>query len=75
MKNKDEKNVKVEDDCSCGEDCECDCCDSEMGVEELTETNNLLINAVIELLIRKNTFSRDEFEKILEEMQSESDEE
>ena len=64
----DKKDHK-DHDCDCG--CDCD----EMTIEELCETNNLLINAVVELLIRKKAFSRKEFEDLLEEMQEESDEE
>ena len=70
--NKNDDNEK-KGACSCGDDC---CCgDDEVSMEELTETNNLLINAVVELLIRKKAFSRKEFEDLLEEMQSDSDEE
>lgn len=71
---KHEEEMTEEDACDCGCDDDCDCgCDDEMSCEELSESNNLLINAVIELLIKKKLITRDEFEKTLDELQSEED--
>ena len=49
--------------------------DLELGSEELTEHNNFLINALIDLLIEKKIISEDEFNKKVSEMQDSCEDE
>lgn len=69
-----DKKIQNEEDNCCCDDCGCEC-DEEMSADELSETNNILINAVIELLINKKLITREEFEKTLDEMQNSDSEE
>ena len=56
--------------------CECDCEDKEnenLSMDEVVYNNNLLVNALVDLLIEKKIISEEEFEAKLDEMDSEDE--
>ena len=57
--------------CGLPED-ECTC---EMSTEDLAESNHVMLNALIELLIKKGIFTEEEFDKKLEEFEEEDEDE
>jgi len=50
-------------------------CEEEMSPEELAESNHIMLNALIDLLIKKGVFSEEEFDKKVEEFEEDEDEE
>ena len=63
----------MEEKCEvCGEE-ECTC-EEEMSTEDLAESNHVMLNALIDILIKKGAFTEEEFDKKLEEFEEEEDE-
>lgn len=62
---------KMEKHCECGGDCDCD----DLSTEDLAESNNIILSALIEVLIKKNVIAQDELDQMIEEISSEDDEE
>ena len=58
----------------CGEE-ECTCEEEEMSTEDLAESNHVMLNALIDILIQKGAFTEEEFDKKLEEFEEDEDEE
>ena len=46
-------------------------CEEEMSVEEMSEENNFVLNALIDLLVEKKIISEEEFKEKLEAMEAE----
>jgi|GEM_PF-4550211 len=57
----------------CCDDENDDSCCEEMSVEDLTESNQIILSALIEVLQRKGVLTQDELDKEIEEIQSEDE--
>jgi len=60
--------------------CECntgheECCDTEFSTEDLAESNNVVLNSLIELLINKKVITEEELEESLAEFDDPADDE
>ncbi|HDD70587.1 MAG TPA: hypothetical protein ENF94_00340 [Candidatus Woesearchaeota archaeon] len=49
--------------------------EEEMSTDELAESNHIMLNALIDLLVEKGVFTEGEFDKKLEEYEEDDDEE
>lgn len=69
-----------EDGC-CGGHCGCEDgkgivdCDEELTTEDLAESNNIILSALIEVLVKKGLLTQDELDAVVEEIASDGEEE
>ncbi len=69
-----EEHGPAPEDADVAEDTADDGEDEELDVEDLAESNQVLISAVIELLIRKGLLTQEEIDAEVESIQAEEDE-
>ncbi|MFW6311128.1 MAG: hypothetical protein ACOC1K_02715 [Nanoarchaeota archaeon] len=63
----------MSDECGCKHE-DCNCSEEEMSVEDMVGSNNLVLNAVIDLLIEKNIISEEDLKNKIDSMVKEETE-
>lgn len=60
------------EECECGDFKEnCDCDEEELSMEDIAESNHVVLNALIDLLVEKKIISEEELDKKIEEFSEE----